>query len=1329
MANRFEVHLHSEYSNIRIIDSINKVEKLVDRALELGLFGMALTDHEALCGHVKLIKYRDEIIKEHPDFKIALGNEIYLVDERPTDKHYHFILIAKDKVGYKQMKKLSSRAWLNMYSGKRVDTLKSDIEEIVGEEPGHIIATTACIGGELGSKILELEAARRVKDINTSEKIKQDIVNFVLWCKEIFGEDFYFEVAPAASKDQIIVNKKIAELSVVFGVKMIIGSDAHYLTKEDRFVHKAYLNSKEEEREVDMFYEYAYFQSEEDIIKNLTPSIVDLYEQMCANSMEIYNKIENYTILHAQVIPSVEVRDYPPVVAFELAKKHPILESMLCSFDKYERYWVNECFKKLQEKNLYNEEYLSRLEEEADIKRTIGEKLGTNMFSYPITLQHYIDMFWECGSTVGAGRGSSCSGLNHDLLGITQLDPIEWDLPFWRYMNKERIELGDIDIDIAPSKRPEILRRIREERGQHFNADIDPLSRKNLGATLVATFGTETSKSAILTACRGYRSEDCPNGIDVDTAQYLSSLVPVERGFVWDLHTVVYGDIDKDRKPIQPFINEVNEYPGLLDIMFGIEGLISRRGSHASGVIFQDEDPYEFGCFMRTPSGEVITQWDLHDAEAAGMTKYDFLVTSVQDKIVQTINFLQEYGEIEKNLSLREVYDKYLHPSVLPIDDLNVWKNIQNVSVLDLFQFDSESGSQAAKKIKPTSMYELSDANGLMRLMTAEKGAELPMDKYVRFKNNHQLWYDEMDSYGLTKEEQQILRPHFIKSHGVPPSQEQMMTMLMDENICGFSLKDANTARKIVGKKQMSKIPELKEKVLSQAASPALGKYVWDCGIGPQMGYSFSVIHALAYSFIGFQTAYLATRWNPLYWNTACLIVNSESLEEEEEEIVDVYEKENEDYSYTDLPDRKGKKKVKTANYEKIAKAIGDMQARGIGVSLVDINKSGYTFKPDIKSNKILYGLKPLSRVNDEIISTIIAGRPYTGIKDFMARCPLQKTVMINLIKAGAFDSIEKDFKTRQEIMCYYLMNNADLKKKITLQNFNGLIQKDMDDIGRPTFKLIPDSLSKEIRIFNFNKYLKTKKFILDNSCIEFLNKFLQDEDLLISNDNNVFTLDAKCWDKVYQKYMDNVRAWIKENQESILKRYNYILFKEVWDKYALGSLSKWEMDSLCFYYHEHELANVNVNKYGIVDFFKQPTQPQVDYYFKRNGHDIPIFKLNKIIGTVIGKNDSHHMITLLTTTGIVTVKFTGEYYSMFKKQISRVNPDGTKKVLEKGWFTRGTKLMVQGYRVDDQWRAKNYKSSGMHQLYKIVDVVDDDIIIQHERQTGIFEEEDNGEY
>ena len=844
---RFCPHTHTEMSNFRLLDCIIKLPDLIKRGKEIGLSGLAVTDHETIAQSIRVCKLQ----KENPDFKIAIGNEIYLTDIRENGiKYYHFILIAKDKQGFKQLRELSSRAWMQSYWDRgmeRVPTLKAELTEIINANPGHLIATSACLGGELSSCIVEMERARKIEDEQTAAVKYQQIINFMTFCDDLFGNDFYIEVAPGASKEQIIANNKLAQIAQVFNKKLVIGDDAHYLKREDRYIHKAYLNSKGGERETDSFYEYSYLQDDNDLKKNLEPSIGLLIDDMYRNSMEMFDKIEVYDLLHNQTIPSVPVKNYhqaSPDMCKYWYEHYPNLADLLISNDIYERYWINECDKKLSEMfnktNGYDkkgDQYYQELEEEARVKRVIGKKLGTNMFKYPITLKYYIDMMWECGSLVGAGRGSSCAALNHYLLGITQLDPIEWNLPFFRYMNDERTELGDIDIDICPSKKGLIVKKIKEERGARFNPDIDDLSRKNLGCTLVATYGTEGTKSAILTACRGYRSEEFTDGIDNDEAQYMASLIPVERGFLWSLHDVVYGNPDKEREPIPLFINEVKQYPGLLDIMFGIEGLINKRSSHASGVILFDEDPYEFGCFMKTPKGEIITQYDLHDCEAAGMVKYDFLVTEVQDKLAQAIRFLQEDGLIEDNgINLRSVYDKYFHPNVLPMDKKEVWDAIQNGSVINVFQFDSEVGAQAAKKIKPTTILELTDANGLMRLMTAEKGAETPMDKYIRFKNNINLWYKEMDYAGLTEKEQKTLEPYFKSSYGVPPSQEQLMRMLMDPDICNFSLAEANSARKVVGKKQMSKIPELHQKVLEKATSNRLGKYVWENGIGPQMG-------------------------------------------------------------------------------------------------------------------------------------------------------------------------------------------------------------------------------------------------------------------------------------------------------------------------------------------------------------------------------------------------------------------------------------------------------------------------------------------------------------
>jgi DNA polymerase-3 subunit alpha len=207
-------------------------------------------------------------------------------------------------------------------------------------------------------------------------------------------------------------------------------------------------------------------------------------------------------------------------------------------------------------------------------------------------------------------------------------------------------------------------------------------------------------------------------------------------------------------------------------------------------------------------------------------------------------------------------------------------------------------------------------------------------------------------------------------------------------------------------------------------------------------------------------------------------------------------------------------------------------------------------------------------------------------------------------------------------------------------------------------------------------------------------------------------------WDKIYQREMDVVRIWLKDCQKEVLDSYNRLLFNEAWEKYASGNVSAWEMESLCFYYHNHELNDIDKKKYGIRNFFSLSYDPDVDYFYKRNGRQIPIFKLYKIAGTIINKNNTKASITLLTVDGVVNVKFTKEYYAMFNRQLSEVQADGRKKVIEKGWFNRGTKVLITGYRREDTFVAKTYKNTSTHQLYRITTVNGKNISLEHERKT-----------
>lgn len=1284
MGTYFGIHNHTMYSNIRLLDCINRPTDLIDKAIELGLSGIAITDHECLSAHMEVNQYARKIKEKHPDFKVVLGNEVYLIDKRESGiKYYHFILAAKDAIGHKALRELSSIAWYYAYADrgmKRVPVLKEEMEKIMSKYRGHVVATTACMGGELSTLTYEMAQAERVNDMTNATIRYRQIQEFVEWCLGVFGDDFYIECAPSTAEDQCITNRKLYRIAQAYDIPIIVGTDAHYLTKEDRFIHKSYLNSKDGEREVDDFYRFAYLMPYDevyDLLKNCFDNGI-IAEQILANSERVRDKFTDYSLERKQMVPKVPVTDYPRCDG-DVFSNCPTLNELLKSDNPQERYWVYECYQELMNKGLCNDEYLARLETEADVIKYIGEKLDDCLFAYFNTFKHYIDLFWECGSIVGPGRGSATGFLSNYLLGITQLDPIRWNLPYWRFLNKERAELPDIDIDLAPSKRPAIFEAIRRERGE-------------LGLIQVATFGTEGTKSAILTACRGYRSADYPDGIDVDIAQYMSSLIPQERGFLWSINDVVYGNEEKDRRPVAPFIREVNNYPGLLDIIMSIEGLVNKCSSHASGVILYGNDPFETASFMRTPSGDLITCYDLHKAEAAGDTKYDFLVTEISDKIIKCFELLTEDGVIE-SANLRDLYNKYIHPEVIDTSDPRIWSYLAAGTVMDVFQFSTGVGLAIAKKLKPQNPMEMTAANAMMRLMS-ERDKESQQDRFVRIQRQGLKVFDqEMDAALFTPDQKALMHKHCDQYYGCCALQEQMMELLME--VAGFSLGEANNARKIVAKKQMSKIPELREQVYRNFDKVQSANYFWENAVAPQLGYAFSLNHSLPYSFVGIQSIYFAMSFNPIYWNTACLIVNSGATDEDAGGATD---------------------------YGKIAKAIGDITNAGINVSLANINKSGFGFAPDVENNRILFGLKGMLNVGDDLVAAIIANRPYSSPKDFLNKVKPGKQAMISLIKGGAFDEMED----RMFTMAWYIWETCDKKSRITLQNMGGLIK----------YSILPEDTAERImarRVYEFNRYLKaiTKAdkysykdmYSLDARAIEFLCEI--DCEHLTVTDNVSHYIRVKDWDAVYQKYMDIFRAWIAQDKTKILNDLNEQIFLEDWNKYAQGNLSSWEMEVLCFYYHEHELAHVNNDRYGFVDFYKLPEEPVVEKTFTKNGKDIHIFKLNRICGTCIAKNKTKSTVTILTNTGVVNVKFRKEYFTMFDKQISVRQPDGTKKIMEKSWFNRGNMIVVTGIRSGDDFISKKYASTGGHQLYRIEEILPNgELILKDSRYQGGIEED-----
>ena len=457
------------YSNLRLLDCINRPKDLIDKAIELGLSGIAITDHECLSGHMEINQYAQKIKETHPDFTIALGNEVYLVDQRESGiKYYHFILVAKDAIGHKALRELSSIAWYNSYVDRgmeRVPITKDELAHIMLKYKGHVIASTACMGGELSTAAYNMALAENVNDKITAGVFYNQICDFIKYCLDVFGNDFYIECAPSTAEDQCITNRKLYRIAKAYNIPLIVGTDSHYLTKEDRYVHKSYLNSKGGEREVDSFYEFAHLMSYDEVFELLKRCFdnEEVVTEILENSRKLGERYTSYSLERKQMIPKIplpiyserEIQEYIPYeIDWNLNKFYPCLAHLLIDGNVQERYWLYECAKSLYEKGLQDKvEYWQRLEAEADIIKDIGEKLDDCLFAYFNTFKHYIDLFWECGSTVGPGRGSATGFLSNYLLGITQLDPIRWDLPYWRFLNKERAELPSLLLILGSCKK------------------------------------------------------------------------------------------------------------------------------------------------------------------------------------------------------------------------------------------------------------------------------------------------------------------------------------------------------------------------------------------------------------------------------------------------------------------------------------------------------------------------------------------------------------------------------------------------------------------------------------------------------------------------------------------------------------------------------------------------------------------------------------------------------------------------------------------------------------------------------------------------------------
>lgn len=1301
------LHVHSEYSSalLGFTDSIIHIKDALNWCYEHGLRGMSLSDHEGCSGFVEMEQAVNKMNLERP-FQHIFANEIYLLSEQENElkndpikrPHYwHFLLNCLDEEGVHMLYELSSRAWLRsyVYRGlRRRPTFYSDIEEIVGKNQGHIVGSSGCLGGYLPYLILN-------GDI---QKAKE----FIDWGVKTFGKgNFFLECQPCLENndEQITVNKALWQLHEELNVPIIVTTDAHYLEAKDRLIHKAYLASKDggDTREADSFYMTAHLFSPSELREALhvcfNNSQIDI---MFQTTNEIADRVQPFSLKKTTQVPAL-----PTLPQFNIVHKYKhyypkyeYINYFANSVDPYEQYYYYQVEKGLIKHEATHDidldKYLSQINIEMEQVKGLGDIFDhQRMCDYFTVVQKVIDLIWSEGdSLVGIGRGSAGCYVTNFLLGITGIDPQREELtefyPWWRFCSTARSDsIFDIDIDIESFQKEKIIQAIKNYFGERRVCQV-------------VTWSKLSARTAIERACRGM-------GISMDVAGYLRSLVPVKRGAIYSLNDCLYGNEKKGRSKVSGFTNELNKYPGLLDTALAFEGLIISSGVHAGALDVLKSDFVDTGPMMMSNNGAVICQYDLHHGEYCGQLKLDLLSIDALCCIRSCLNLLLDNKKIEWQGSLRKTYNHYLRYDVLEQNDKKMWDLLP--TMVNAFQYDTRAGKEALRKIGAQNLTELTLANGLMRLAVSE--GEQPMDKYVRYRKDINEWYKDMTDFGIPENEQDILKELLKSYSGLMIAQATTMSVLMDKRVCGFTLKEADKARKAISKKNAEALKETEERLYRKGTecgrSKAFLDYLWNIQIEMSKSYAFDFSHSHEYSTECLQELNLYYKFPKVYWNTAVITTQAQVENEREGSAVAI-------------------------NYGKIAQSIYKAKSNDIIVKAPSINNSGLAFTPREKDNSILFGLGAISSINNDVTNQIISNRPYTSFSDFYRKNAYKGSLITNskfvtLIKSGCFDEFEPN---RIKVMKQYVVLSTPVKSELTMQNLPEIIR-----IGAK----LPRELTAP---YNFKCYVCSKQFLyrthphfkskklywLDDKALRYFNTNCRDQLQegvdWFEQDDMTLVVD-KAIERLFKPVMDALKEYI--NRPEFIREYNKCLYRAKYnDMISNQDPNHWSFETCSFFAHEHELAKLDTERYDIVPFDELPEEPR--FINKKMGkREWKQYELAQIAVIVIDKNDNNHLLTVLDiNNNVVQCKFDANSYSWYKQQISIPDGKGGKTVVDPSWFKRGQGLILTGYRYgESDFKIKAYKSSVYHKKVKKIESIDNETgeIVVKSNRYGYEEDEE----
>ena len=695
------LHIHSDYS---LLDGASHIDPLVDRALELGMTAIALTDHGVMYGAIELLK-----VCQKKGIKPIIGNEMYIINGDITKQErrpkYHQLVLAKNDIGYKNLVKLTTVSHLEGVQGKGIFSRPCINKALLEQYHEGLIITSACLGGEIPQAILKkrLDVARRVAQ----------------WYKDLLGDDFYLEIQDHGSPEDRIVNVEIVRIAQELDIKVVATNDSHFISCIDVEAHDALLciqTGKLITEDKRLRYSGTeYLKSAEEMRRlfrdHLSPDVI---EDAVTRTVEVADKIEEYSILGNPQIPNFPIPEghtkesYMEKVAWD-----GLLERM-----------------NVPNREALTDEYQARMKYEVAMMHQMG------FATYFLVVWDYIKFARDNDISVGPGRGSAAGSLVAYAMGITNIDPVHHGLLFERFLNPERKSMPDVDTDFCIEKREKVIEYVTEKYGTDHVAQI-------------ITFNRMTSKAVL---------KDVARVLDIpyNESDKLAKLIPVSRGKPTKLNVMISDDTPEPNFKEKYDSGEL--IPGTavtfrrwIDTAITIEGTNKTFGMHAAGVVISEQPLDTIVPLQRNNDGSVITQYYMEDVEAIGLLKMDFLGLRNLTMIQKAVNHIEARHDVEIDLD------------ALPLDDPATYQLLAGGELAGVFQLESSGMRQIVKDLKPSGLEDISSVLALYRPGPLDAGL---IPKFINRKHGrekidyaHKILEPILkETYGIMVYQEQIMK-------------------------------------------------------------------------------------------------------------------------------------------------------------------------------------------------------------------------------------------------------------------------------------------------------------------------------------------------------------------------------------------------------------------------------------------------------------------------------------------------------------------------------------------------------------------------------------------